>query len=102
MSISSDEGFDSMAFLQDLDQDQVFERNDTGKKLNVSASNRLEEGVIVPAALGTLFSIPGSNSDSEEFFKQLVLCAIHLVGVETSTRSQSMRKGIKGLKVRHR
>ncbi|KAE8713413.1 hypothetical protein F3Y22_tig00110210pilonHSYRG00079 [Hibiscus syriacus] len=69
VSISSDECFDSMAFLQDLDQDQVFERNDTVKKPNVSASNRLDEGVIVPATLGTLVSIPGSNSGSEEFFK---------------------------------
>ncbi|GMI96786.1 hypothetical protein HRI_003347900 [Hibiscus trionum] len=61
-SISSDECFDSMAFLQDLDRDQVLEHNDTGKKLNVSASNRVEEVVIVPATLGSLVSIEGSNS----------------------------------------
>ncbi|KAK9028813.1 hypothetical protein V6N11_025952 [Hibiscus sabdariffa] len=68
MSISSDECFDSMAFLQDLDQDQVFEHNETGKKLNVSASNRLEE-VVVPATSGSLVSIQGSNSGCYEFFR---------------------------------
>ncbi|GMJ15386.1 hypothetical protein HRI_005207800 [Hibiscus trionum] len=68
VSISSDECFDSMAFLQDLDQDQVFEHNVTGKKLSVSASNRLDE-VVVPATLGSLVSIQGSNSGCDEFFR---------------------------------
>ena len=51
VSISSDECFDSMAFLQDLD-DQTLEQNDASKKLNVSAFNKLDEVVIVPATLG--------------------------------------------------
>ena len=51
MSIASDECFDSMAFLQDL-EDQILEQNDAGKKLNVCASNKSDEMVIVPATLG--------------------------------------------------
>ncbi|KAK8696229.1 hypothetical protein V6N13_001365 [Hibiscus sabdariffa] len=70
MSFSSDEYFDSMAFLQELDQDQVLEHNDTGKNLDVSASNIPDEVVIVPAPLaGSLVSIEGSDSDSDELFK---------------------------------
>ncbi|XWS24324.1 hypothetical protein CRYUN_Cryun28dG0091600 [Craigia yunnanensis] len=67
-SILSDECFDSMAFLQDL-EDPILEQNDAGKKLNVSASNKSEEVVIVPATLGSLVSVEGSNSGSDEFFK---------------------------------
>lgn len=51
-SMLSDECFDSMAFLQDLDQDLVLEQNDIGENRNVSASNRLDKVVLVPAALG--------------------------------------------------
>lgn len=51
MSISSDECFDSMAFLQDL-EDQIVEQNDAGRRLHVSASNKPDEVVIVPATLG--------------------------------------------------
>ncbi|MBA0867834.1 hypothetical protein Goshw_004746 [Gossypium schwendimanii] len=68
-SMSSDECFDSMAFLQDLDQDLVLEQNDMGKKLNVSASNRLDEVVLVPAALGSVVSIEGNDSSSNELLK---------------------------------
>ncbi|XP_039044039.1 NAC domain-containing protein 53-like isoform X1 [Hibiscus syriacus] len=69
-SISSDDCFDSMAFLHDLDQDQVLDHNETGKKLNVSASNTLDEVVIVPPTLaGSLVSIEGCNSCRDELFK---------------------------------
>ncbi|KAB2076038.1 hypothetical protein ES319_A06G012500v1 [Gossypium barbadense] len=68
-SMSSDECFDSMAFLQDLDQDLVLEQNDIGKKLDVSASNRLDEVVLVPATLVSVVSIEGNDSSSNELLK---------------------------------
>ncbi|XWS21095.1 hypothetical protein CRYUN_Cryun30bG0025900 [Craigia yunnanensis] len=67
VSLSSDECFDAIA-LQDL-EDQILEQNDAGKKLNVSASNKSDEVVIVPATLGSLVSVEGSNFGSDEFFK---------------------------------
>lgn len=51
MSLSSGECFDAMALLQDL-EDPVIEQKDEGKKLNVSASKKLDEVVIVPPTLG--------------------------------------------------
>ncbi|XVF63915.1 hypothetical protein PTKIN_Ptkin09bG0124800 [Pterospermum kingtungense] len=68
ISISSDECFDSMAFLQDL-EDPILEQNDASKKLNVSASKKPDEVVVVPATLGSLVSVGGNNSGSHEFFE---------------------------------
>ncbi|XVE94761.1 hypothetical protein REPUB_Repub02eG0036900 [Reevesia pubescens] len=70
VSISSDECFDSMALLQDL-EDPILEQNDASKKLNVSASNRLDEVVIVPVTLGSLVSVEGSNSGGDELFRTI-------------------------------
>ncbi|KAK6245368.1 hypothetical protein SCA6_008458 [Theobroma cacao] len=68
MSLSSGECFDAMALLQDL-EDPVIEQKDEGKKLNVSASKKLDEVVIVPPTLGSVVSVEGSNSGSDESFK---------------------------------
>ncbi|XP_022771083.1 NAC domain-containing protein 79-like isoform X2 [Durio zibethinus] len=65
VGISWDECFDPMAFLQDL-EDPILEKEDTGKRLNVSASNKSDEVVIVPATLGSVVSLKGSNSGSDE------------------------------------
>ncbi|XVF73698.1 hypothetical protein PTKIN_Ptkin13bG0003400 [Pterospermum kingtungense] len=67
-SISSDECFDSMAFLQDLDN-QILGQNDASRKLNVSVPNKSKEVLMVPATSGSLVSIEGSNWDSDEFFE---------------------------------
>ncbi|XVF36150.1 hypothetical protein REPUB_Repub19eG0033700 [Reevesia pubescens] len=56
-------------FSRDL-EDPILEQNDAGKKLNVSASNKADEVLIVPAALESLVSVDGSHySRSDEFFK---------------------------------
>ena len=72
MSIASDECFDSMAFLQDL-EDQILEQNDAGKKLNVSASNKSDEVVIVPATLGMSTFLLSTGSLVSIF------CQLHII-----------------------
>ncbi|XP_021285388.1 uncharacterized protein LOC110417385 [Herrania umbratica] len=68
LSLSSGECFDAVALLQDI-EDQVIEQKEEGKKLNVTASNKLDEVVIVPATLGSVVSVEESNSGSDESFK---------------------------------
>ncbi|XVE55998.1 hypothetical protein DITRI_Ditri03aG0202100 [Diplodiscus trichospermus] len=63
VSFSSDECFDPIAFLQDL-EDHILEQNDAGKKLNVSASNKPDEVVIVPATLAS-----GSRKQNNKVIK---------------------------------
>ncbi|XVE55996.1 hypothetical protein DITRI_Ditri03aG0202100 [Diplodiscus trichospermus] len=53
----------SDAFLQDL-EDHILEQNDAGKKLNVSASNKPDEVVIVPATLAS-----GSRKQNNKVIK---------------------------------
>ncbi|PPD67187.1 hypothetical protein GOBAR_DD35938 [Gossypium barbadense] len=70
ISISSGECFDSLAILQELDE-QILEQKDSGKKLDVLAGDKPNELDMVPATLGCLVSVEGSNSSSEgdESFK---------------------------------
>ncbi|XVE69934.1 hypothetical protein DITRI_Ditri10aG0031300 [Diplodiscus trichospermus] len=81
-SISSDECFDSMAFLQDLEE-PILEQSNADRKLNVSASNKLDEVVMVPATLEPLVSVEGSKSCSHEFLKP--------TGAATTSASGSSR-----------
>ncbi|XWS25723.1 hypothetical protein CRYUN_Cryun27aG0092200 [Craigia yunnanensis] len=92
VSISSDECFDSMAFLQDL-EDQILEQNDASKKLNVSASNKLDEVVIVPVTLGSLVRVEGSNSGSDEFFKTAGSATISASGSRDLNKVAKHAKG---------
>ncbi|KAL4283629.1 hypothetical protein GQ457_16G013910 [Hibiscus cannabinus] len=90
MSFSSDECFDSMAFLQELDEDQVSEHNETGRNLNVSASNIPGEAVTVPAPLaGSLASIEGSDSDTDDLFKNTSFVPNSASGGEGTSSSSS-------------
>ncbi|MBA0565862.1 hypothetical protein Golob_010717, partial [Gossypium lobatum] len=71
ISISSGECFDSLAILQELDE-QILEQKDSGQKLDVLAGDKPNELDMVPATLaGCLVSVEGSNSSSEgdESFK---------------------------------
>ncbi|MBA0775224.1 hypothetical protein Gotri_010384 [Gossypium trilobum] len=71
ISISSGECFDSLAILQELDE-QILEQKDSGKKLDVLAGDKPNELDMVPATLaGCLVSVEGSNSSGEgdETFK---------------------------------
>ncbi|XP_039052762.1 NAC domain-containing protein 82-like [Hibiscus syriacus] len=65
ISISSDECFDSLAILKELEE-PIFEQNDSAKKLNVFAANKTDEFLMIPATLGSLVSIEGSNSCSDD------------------------------------
>ncbi|XP_052487611.1 NAC domain-containing protein 22 isoform X1 [Gossypium raimondii] len=65
ISISSGECFDSLAILQELDE-QILEQKDSGKKLDVLAGDKPNELDMVPATLGCLVSVEGSNSSSED------------------------------------
>lgn len=61
ISISSDECFDSLAILQELDE-PILEHKDSGKKLDVSAADKPDELDMVLATLGTSFFLcPGSS-----------------------------------------
>ncbi|XP_022768889.1 uncharacterized protein LOC111312677 isoform X2 [Durio zibethinus] len=93
MSISSDECFDSMAFLQDL-EDQNVEQNDAGRRLNVSAPNKSDDVVIVSATLGSLVRVEGSNSTRNEFCKTAGSVPVSASG--SKDRNNKVAKHAKG------
>ncbi|KAA8528620.1 hypothetical protein F0562_035975 [Nyssa sinensis] len=71
LSLSSDECFDSLALLRDLEDEinQKRQGNDANFKFSVAESARSKEVVMSPATSGSLISSNGSKSPTEETLK---------------------------------
>lgn len=70
MTFSSDECFDSLAFLQDLEPeiDQVLDQRNTGYRFNISAPHTTDEVIMLPANPGSLHHVR-TNPATEEVIK---------------------------------